>query len=122
MTPGVYAIWDMRSRVVIYVGETSCLRDRLADLGRWHNHTCRRKLAVELGFRRTQARELSSAMAARYALRFIEVPFGRTELEEFLRLRWRQTLINSPSKRLLRGPHYGWVAVEEHHRARPAVD
>jgi hypothetical protein len=107
--PGVYALWDMKSLNVFYVGETSSLRHRMCDIGRSVNHTCRRKIAklLELPFNDEVA--LSRAMAERYVVSFIEVQLGRAELEEYLVLRWRDTIVNKPAKRLLRGSRYKWV-------------
>jgi hypothetical protein len=34
---------------------------------------------------------------------------GRSEIEEYLILRWRKTLINKPTTRLLKGEQYSWV-------------
>ena len=48
-------------------------------------------------------------MSEHYEMSFIEVQLGRAELEEFLVLRWRGTLLNKPAQRLLRGERYKWV-------------
>lgn len=109
MLPGVYAVWDVRSRDVVYIGATSCLRDRMLDFGRWKNHTCRRKLGRKLGFDDSDEVALSAALAKRYVLSFVPVFLGRSELEEYLYLRWRETLLNSPPRRLERGTQYRWV-------------
>src|SRR5690349_14332775 len=39
--PGVYVLWDIKTRKVVYVGESGNLWDRFADLSRCVNHTCR---------------------------------------------------------------------------------
>jgi hypothetical protein len=109
LSPGVYAVWEVESRDVLYVGETTCLRDRMRDMGRWENHICRRKLAGKLGFGRSDESVLSTALAERYVLAYLPVALGRVELEEYLSLRWQETLINSPSRRLRRGTQYDWV-------------
>lgn len=105
--PGVYALWE-GSRP-IYVGETSSLRHRMRDLGRSVNHTCRRKIAAKLELGHVDESALSAEMAVRYTLSFMPVSFGRVELEEYLTLRWKSSLFNSPSRRLLHGISYSWV-------------
>lgn len=107
--PGVYALWDTHTRTVAYVGETASLRHRMHDLGRSVNHTCRRKIAGELGLIGVPESELSLAMGKRYLISTLPVDFGRAELEEYLTLRWRETILNSPGKRLHRGGRYAWV-------------
>jgi hypothetical protein len=104
---GVYAVWE--NDHPIYVGETSSLRARMSDIGRPVNHTFAKKTCKALQIPETSLEDLAAAMRARYLLSFVPVPFGRAEVEEFLILRWRSTLINKPAKRLLRSPQYGWV-------------
>lgn len=106
---GVYAIWDIISKFPVYVGETSALRSRMSDIGRSVNHTFRRKAAKLLNVASNDEAALSAAMSARYAVSFVEVQFGRAEVEEFLVLRWRKTIVNKPAKRLLHGERYKWV-------------
>lgn len=106
---GVYAIWDLISKSPIYVGETSALRSRMSDIERAENHTFRRKAAKLLNIQSNDEAALTAAMKNRYAVAFIEVQLGRAELEEFLILRWRKTILNKPAKRLLRGERYKWV-------------
>jgi len=104
---GVYAVWE--GDVPIYVGETSCLKARMSDIGRPVNHSFARKLCKALLLSPTSLDELAAAMRKSYLLSFVAIPFGRAEVEEYLVLRWRQTLVNKPAKRLLRSPQYHWV-------------
>jgi hypothetical protein len=107
---GVYAVWEGNSNALVYIGSTVCLRDRMRDIGRKVNHTCRRKLAHRMKLQQASEADLSRALARRYTLSFLEVDFGRVELEEYLSLRWKsRQLINSPSRRILRSSQYGWV-------------
>jgi hypothetical protein len=106
---GVYVVWDLEFQLPVYVGETSGLRARMGDIGRMENHTFRRKAAALLNLESGDEATVSAAMAKRFAVSFIEVEFGRAELEEFLVLRWRDTIVNKPAKRLLRGSRYRWV-------------
>lgn len=104
---GVYVVWESESP--IYVGESSSLRARMSDIGRPINHTFARKTCNALGIAETSLEDLAQAMRTRYMLSFIAVSFGRAELEEYLVLRWRKTLVNKPAKRLLRSAQYAWV-------------
>jgi len=108
--PGVYAVWDLKSEAPVYVGESSDLKSRMSDVGRSVNHTFRRKAAAVLGVPPEDEVALSTAMSARYDLSVLRVNYGRAEVEEYLILRWRKTLLNRPTKRLLRGLQYKWVA------------
>ncbi|MEQ1525357.1 MAG: hypothetical protein ABL911_01245 [Gallionella sp.] len=49
---------------------------------------------------------LSAAMAECYVVSFIEVQFGRAELEEFLILRWKPELNKKSTKRSPWSKHY----------------
>lgn len=106
---GVYALWNLSSGDMIYVGETASLRHRMRDLGRRVNHTCRRKLAAVHNLTNATEAELSAALGAHYVMSFLPVALGRTELEEYLALRHHRTLVNSPGRRLLAGTAYSWV-------------
>lgn len=109
-TGGVYAIWDLRSGRPVYVGETASLRKRMKDLERRVNHTGRRKLSAKLKLDSSTEAELSLSLAKFYSLSFLEVDLGRSEFEEYLRLRWRsRALLNSASPRMAQSEQYAWV-------------
>src|SRR5438045_6533852 len=61
--PGVYAVWHSKRDEIVYVGQTTGLYQRMSDLGRWRNHTCRRKLGVALGHDGSDERRLSAKLA-----------------------------------------------------------
>ena len=103
---GVYVIWQGKKQ--IYVGQTSSLRARMVDLARPINHTFSRKTCKALEIAETSIEDFKKAMK-KYRLSYIQVPFGRSELEEYLALRWRKSLINQPAARLLKSPQYSWV-------------
>jgi hypothetical protein len=107
--PGVYALWDVKTKKMVYVEESGNLWDRFSDLGRSVNHTCRRKMAVLLSVSSDDEAALSAAIARRYLVSYIEVFLGRVELEEYLVFRWQDDVLNQPSPRLARGTHYRWV-------------
>src|SRR3954467_13164541 len=69
-TGGVYALWEIASGAMIYVGETSSLRLRMRDFGRSVNHTCRRKLATKHGMVGAPEAELSDVIAKHYVVGF----------------------------------------------------
>ena len=108
---GVYAIWDTQSGKPVYVVETSGLLARMGDLGRTQNHTFRRTVRKKFKFRATSKNEaaLNALLATRFEIAFLPVDFGRAELEEYLVLRWNQTLYNKPALRLKRSAQYEWV-------------
>ena len=106
--PGVYALWDFDGNMV-YVGETSSLNHRMRDLGRSINHTYRRKLAARHKVVDATEKRISAVMSEHYVLSFLPVALGRTELEEYLSLKHKRTLVNSPGKRLLKSNTYLWV-------------
>jgi hypothetical protein len=81
----------------------------MGDVGRTVNHTFRRKAARLLKIEPSNNVALSKAMSGRFVISFISVQLGRAELEEYLILRWRATLMNKVSKRLRSGRHYEWV-------------
>jgi hypothetical protein len=81
----------------------------MRDLGRSVNHTCRRKLAAKHRIVGASESDLSDVIARHYVVSFLPVVLGRAELEEYLSLRHRRTLLNSPSLRHRKGLAYDWV-------------
>ncbi len=105
---GVYVLWKDESP--IYVGETSSLRSRMRDLTRFENHTFARLTCKQFGITKVDKAGLVDIFSKTYKLSFILVPFGRKEVEEFLILRWRSSLFNKPTTRLMKGTQYDWVS------------
>jgi len=102
---GVYVIWEKEQP--IYVGETSGLKSRMSDIMRPINHAFTKKISNSKKI--FDLKELRKFMLENYKLSYIEVDLGRSEIEEYLILRWRKTLINKPTTRLLKGEQYSWV-------------
>ena len=102
---GVYVIWD--NEKPIYVGETSGLKSRMSDLMRPINHAFTKKIDNKIEAQSLD--ELRTYMSDKYKLSYISIDLGRSEIEEYLILRWRKTLINKPTTRLLKGSQYSWV-------------
>lgn len=100
---GVYVIWHRASGDPLYVGQTACLLARMSDVGRPINHTFRRRVEQRLGLATNQDLALACTMS------FMAIPLGRSELEEYLRIRWAKTIVNGAAKRLRVGPQYDWV-------------
>jgi GIY-YIG catalytic domain len=104
--PGVYAIWDINERNLAYIGETSSLKSRMRDIGKTKKHTFRRKVAKKPEMASNDEAGLSEKISKRYAVSFIEIQFGRAELEEFLILRWKPELNKKSAKRSPLSKHY----------------
>jgi hypothetical protein len=102
---GVYVVWEKEQP--IYVGETSGLQSRMSDIMRPINHAFTKKISYK--FNISKLNELRNFMSKNYKLSYITVDLGRSEIEEYLILRWRKTLINKPTTRLLKGEQYSWV-------------
>ena len=102
---GVYVVWEKEQP--IYVGETSGLKSRMSDIMRPINHAFTKKISNSKKI--FDLKELRKFMLENYKLSYIEVDLGRSEIEEYLILRWRKTLINKPTTRLLKGEQYSWV-------------
>ena len=102
---GVYVIWEKEKP--IYVGETSGLKSRMSDLMRPINHAFTKKISQKLNTEDLSI--LRKFMSKNYKLSYLKTDLGRSEIEEYLILRWRKTLINKPTIRLLKGSQYSWV-------------
>ena len=81
----------------------------MGDLGRTVNHTFRRIVRKKLDAVSATEAELNALLADRFELAFLPVPSGRSELEEYLILRWRQSLYNKLTLRLGQSSQYRWV-------------
>jgi len=79
----------------------------MSDIMRPINHAFTKKISNSKKI--FNLKELRKFMSKNYKLSYIEVDLGRSEIEEYLILRWRKTLINKPTTRLLKGEQYSWV-------------
>lgn len=104
---GIYVIW--KAETPFYVGETSSLRLRMSDLARPINHSFTKKIARLHKISEAAYADLAREISTHYQLSHIKVELGRAEIEEYLILRWRNSLINKPTKRLLHSTQYQWV-------------
>lgn len=105
---GVYAVWTIKSHAPEYVGQTTSLRHRMRDLGRQINHTFPRGIAKKMK-NNPNDEAVRKAISRTHVVSYIEVQIGRAELEDYLRLRWRETVMNGPANRLLQGERYKWI-------------
>jgi len=107
--PGVYALFD-QNHVLLYIGETGNLRKRMSDICRTVNHTFRKQLArKKFGvdkklkkFDKEVELQLDTFFEDSLYVNFIEVNFGRTEIEEHLITKHQEDLLNSEKKRKLK--------------------
>jgi len=84
---GVYVIWSKRgNKSAQYVGETTSLIERFKDLGSWRNHTFTRKIKNKYNLNTPES--IRSKINSLYEISFIEIDFGRKEIEEYLIYKW----------------------------------
>lgn len=119
--PGIYAIFEGNDKI-IYIGETGNLYKRMSDITRTVNHTFRKQLG-ELKFEGIKSSKkydleieqmLDKYFDEELYITFIEVNFGRLEIETYLIDRYQSTIINSEKKRKLQF-NYDLIAELEKH-------
>ncbi|WP_339658170.1 GIY-YIG nuclease family protein [Flavobacterium frigidarium] len=106
--PGVYALYEDNHKL-LYIGETGNLRARMNEINRTVNHSFRK----ELGFTRFEGvkskkkfddnveLKLDTFFEENLYVSFIEVNFGRLEIETFIITNHQTLLLNSIKKRKL---------------------
>lgn len=108
--PGVYVFFEKNE--IVYVGETSSIKERMRDILDSRHHTLRRKIGVfnfsEVpGFKKANSKNkfppnieqmVSNWMAKKMKLSFVNVQLGRKELEELIIKKYNPKY-NTPSKR-----------------------
>ncbi|MGC4100884.1 GIY-YIG nuclease family protein [Ferruginibacter sp.] len=107
--PGIYALFEGLDNL-IYIGETGNLRERMNDICRTVNHTFRRQFANKrYGVEKTKKKfdadieiKLDNFFKEQLHLAFIEVNFGRIEIETYLVDKYQKALLNSEKKRKLK--------------------
>lgn len=111
--PGVYVLFEKTADAysLIYVGETGNLRERMNDICRTVNHTFRRQLGhkrfaqpkpKKQKFNSETESALDAFMDEYLYVSFLEVNFGRTEIETYLVTKYQNQLLNSETKRKLK--------------------
>jgi len=110
--PGVYALYEKQESgyVLLYLGETGNLRERMSDICRTVNHTFRKQLGYKRfnAIRTTKKFEIDTELLLdnffdeKLYVSFIKVNFGRTEIEAYLVTKYQKILLNSETKRKLK--------------------
>lgn len=104
-TPAVYAIFE--NDKLIYIGETGNLLKRMSDITRTVNHSFRKQIGHRLfsGIKSSKKFEddieikLDRYFDETLYIQFIEVNFGRLEIETYLIDKFKEQLINRPKNR-----------------------
>lgn len=103
---GVYALYEGTDKL-IYIGETDNLRDRMNEINRTVNHSFRTQLGVSR-FGGIKSRQkftdnveilLDTFFKDHLYVSFIEVNFGRLEIETFIIGNHQKLLLNAKKKR-----------------------
>lgn len=106
--PAVYLIFE--NDKLIYIGETGDLLKRMSDFTRTVNHSFRKRVGYRLfdGVKSTKKFEddievqLDKYFDETLYIQFIEVNFGRLEIETYLVDKYKDQLINGSKKRKLK--------------------
>jgi hypothetical protein len=110
---GVYVLWKKFSKswTPIYVGESSNLNDRLAEMTCLGRHNALWKLTDKEGIKIRNISILKLPEIKGITISYIVLPIGRKEAEEFLIHLWRKEVkLNKNDKRFAR--RSDWNAFE----------
>lgn len=103
---GIYAIFE-NDNILIYIGESGNLKDRMNEINRTVNHSFRKQFG-HLRFNGIKSRKkftddietlLDVYFAENLFVSFLEVNFGRLEIETYLISKHQEKVINSVKKR-----------------------
>lgn len=103
---GIYVIYEKEE--LVYFGETGNIKGRMKDLRRTVNHSFRRSLGFKLFHEKATSKKkfspeneerLNNYFEENIELGFIEIAFGRLEIEEYLVHKYGDRLINKKKKR-----------------------
>jgi hypothetical protein len=103
---GVYALFEGTDKL-IYVGESGNLRDRMNEINRTVNHSFRKQLGASrfggIKSRKKFTDEVENLLDTFFKdhlyVSFIEVNFGRLEIESFIISNHQELLLNAEKKR-----------------------
>ena len=101
--PGVYVLWSKRKKnnPPVYVGESSNLSERFSDIGSWRNHSFSSKIKNKYSL--SSPKEVRDKISMLYNITFVELSYGRKEVEEYLIHNWStHEAFNKESPRYLR--------------------
>ena len=107
--PGIYALFEKKENL-IYIGETGNLFKRISDITRTVNHTFRKQIGkVKFNGIKSSKKynpEIEELIDKYFDdelfISFIEVNFGRLEIETYLIDKFQNQIINSEKKRKLK--------------------
>jgi len=103
---GVYAIYEGID--LLYIGETANLKERMKEVKRTYNHSFRKKLGkyrfggveiVKGKYSDTIENQMNDFYREKLYMSYIEVNFGRIEIESFLISKYQEILLNSQKLR-----------------------
>lgn len=105
-SPGIYALFEKNNKL-LYIGESGNLRARMGEIHRTVNHTFRQQIGhlryngikSSKKYNAEIESKLDKFFEEELYVAFIEVFFGRLEIEEFLISNHQQFLVNSAKKR-----------------------
>lgn len=108
-TPGVYALYENKTNL-LYIGETGNLRERMSEINRTVNHSFRKQLGYsKFGGVKSRKKyddfieeQLDEFFIEKLYVSFLEVNFGRLEIETFIITNNQEKLLNSEKKRKLK--------------------
>ncbi|MEC4116025.1 GIY-YIG nuclease family protein [Myroides phaeus] len=104
-TAAVYAIFE--NDKLIYIGETGNLLKRMSDITRTVNHSFRKQIGHFLFSGIKSSKKFGDDIEIKLDkyfddalyIQFIEVNFGRLEIETYLIDKYKEQVINAPKKR-----------------------
>lgn len=107
--PGVYALFEGKEGL-LYIGETGNLKERMSDICRTVNHTFRKQLGHKRYGAIKSRKKFDSDIEALLDIffneslhvAFIEVNYGRVEIETHLVTKYQSALLNSVKKRKIK--------------------
>ena len=107
-SPGIYALFEKENKL-LYIGESGNLRKRMSEINRTVNHSFRKQIGHQKFNGIKTSKKFSDLVESKLDeffneelyVAFIEVYFGRLEIEAFLIYNHQQFLINSMSERKL---------------------
>jgi len=104
---GVYTIFD--KNILVYIGESANIKERMKEIKRTYNHSFRRKLGKRLFNnppmeKRKFSPEIEIALNEYYldniSISALEINFGRLEIESYLIHKYKDTgILNTIGKR-----------------------
>ena len=104
-TSAIYVLFEKDK--LVYVGETGNLLERMSDITRTYNHSFRKQVGAEKFGGKKSSKKFSPEIEEKLdkyfddeiSLSFIEVNFGRLEIETYLVHTYQEQIFNTEKKR-----------------------